>query len=107
MGQRLMSRVGVVGLSVAAVVAGCLAGAVAPAGAAAPSSGAVASEDQARASGVEAVGPIAVSPASPGDAFPSGPAEVAVMPDGGVASGVSPGAPTSPSLPEPTPTPGS
>ena len=37
----------------------------------------------------ETVGPIATVPGS-GTAFPSGPAEVAVMPDGGVASGVRP-----------------
>lgn len=102
MGQRLL-RSGVVGAAVVAVVAGGLAGGVAPVSAAVPAvvsaavSAAVPVSDpvsdsgrQVRSAGsVELVGPIAVVSGS-GPVAPSGLVEVAVMPDGGVSSGVEP-----------------
>ncbi|MGI9197621.1 MAG: RHS repeat-associated core domain-containing protein [Candidatus Nanopelagicales bacterium] len=89
MGHRLL-RSGVVASSCAAVVAGLLAGGVVPASAAVPSA-VVPAEDSAVSGegGVESVGPIPVVSGS-GVVAPVGPAEVAVLPDGGVASGVKP-----------------
>lgn len=56
-------------------------------GATAPSATASQASAEVRATGVESVGPIDVAAAGSGPLFSAGPAEVAVMPDGGVASG--------------------
>jgi RHS repeat-associated protein len=88
MGQRLL-RSGVVGFVSGAVVAAVLVGASAPAvGALAPTATPV-TADRAVSAQAESVGPIATVSGS-GTAFPAGPLEVAVMPDGGVSSGVRP-----------------
>ncbi len=97
MGRGLVSwgvgRVGLAAVSCAALAAGLLAGGVAPVSAAPTSEGRVApandSPTRAAARGVESVGPIPVVPGS-GAVAPTGPVEVAVMPDGGVSSGVEP-----------------
>lgn len=75
-------RVSLVGVAAAAIVAGSLVGSIAPVATAASLSSA-----DARATSVETVGPIAVAAAGSGPLSPSGPAEVAVLPDGAVASG--------------------
>ena len=90
MGQRLILS-SLVASSCAAVVAGLLAGGVAPVAAASPASDRTAdSAPQVRVLiSLESVGPIPVVSGA-GPAAPSGVAEVAVLPDGGVASGVEP-----------------
>jgi len=85
----------VVAVSCAAVAAGLLAGGVAPVAAAVTAAVPLSDESadplaQSRAvGGVESVGPVPVVSGS-GVVAPLGPVEVAVMPDGGVASGVEP-----------------
>ena len=80
-------------MSCAALAAGLLAGGVAPVSATPKSGGAGAPADdaptRAASGGVESLGPIQVVPGS-GALAPTGPLEVAVMPDGGVSSGVEP-----------------
>ncbi|MFM1964532.1 MAG: hypothetical protein RL134_257 [Actinomycetota bacterium] len=74
------------------MAAGLLAGGVAPASATPTSGESGAGSDappRAAAGGVESLGPIPVAPGS-GALAPTGPLEVAVMPDGGVSSGVEP-----------------
>ena len=89
MGQGLV-RSGVVASACAALVAGVLAGGVAPSSAAVTVSDRSAdSAPQVRAGSVEALGPIPVVAGS-GAVVPSGAVEVAVLPDGGVSSGVEP-----------------
>ena len=85
MGQRLL-RSGVVGFVSGAVVATALVGSSAPAVGAATPTATPATADRALPAEAETVGPISTVPGS-GTAFPAGPAEVAVMPDGGVAAG--------------------
>jgi len=86
------SLVGVVSGAVVAsllVVASTPATGAEPASAAAPAAASTPSAERAEIPGAETVGPIATV-AGDGAAFPAGPVEVAVMPDGGVASGVRP-----------------
>ena len=87
-----MIRTSMVALVTGAVVATSMVGASAPAQAVAPTAAAPAAAvtaDRAASAEAESVGPIATVSGS-GTAFPAGPLEVAVMPDGGVASGVRP-----------------
>jgi len=88
MGQRLL-RSGVVGFVSGAVVATALVGSSAPAVSAAVPAASPVTADRALPAEAETVGPIATVAGS-GTAFPAGPVEVAVMPDGGVSSGVRP-----------------
>ena len=88
MGQRLL-RSGVVGFVSGAVVAAVLVGASAPATSAAVPGAAAVTADRVAPAEAETVGPIATVAGS-GTAFPAGPVEVAVMPDGAVSSGVRP-----------------
>ena len=89
-----MMRKSIVALVAGTVVATSMVGATAPATAVTPvavdSAVDGSSERAAPAEPIESVGPIATVPSGSGPEFPEGPLEVAVMPDGGVASGKSP-----------------
>ncbi|MEY4169079.1 MAG: hypothetical protein RLZ94_152, partial [Actinomycetota bacterium] len=88
-----MIRTSMVALVTGAVVATSMVGASTPAQAVGPTASAPTATpvtvDRAVSAEAESVGPIATVSGS-GTAFPAGPLEVAVMPDGGVASGVRP-----------------
>lgn len=91
MGQRLIQS-GVVAASCVAVVAGLLAGGVAPVAAALPVNDepAGAAEAARAASSIEAVGPIATVAAATGSRWPAAVRSVAVMPRGSAMNGETP-----------------
>jgi RHS repeat-associated protein len=88
-----MMRTSIVAFVAGAVIATSMVGAIAPATAVAPTAAvpgaAAVTADRAASAEAETVGPLATVSGS-GTAFPAGPVEVAVMPDGGVSSGVRP-----------------